>query len=73
MEGFTYSAEPSEITLLPGQVAEVKAVYFAGRSSLQPGSSYTATLTASNGCATISASKDITIIVCTNPGFVHTI
>lgn len=66
VEGFTYTAEPSEITLSPGQVKEVKAIYFAGSSSLQPGSSYTGTLTASNGCATISASKDITIVVCTS-------
>lgn len=67
VEGFTYTAEPSEITLSPGEVAEVKAVYFAGSSSLQPGSSYIATLIASNGCATVSASKDITIMVCTKP------
>ena len=64
VEGFTYTAEPSEITLSPGQVAEVKAVYYAGSSSLQAGSNYVATLTASNGCATISASKNITIMVC---------
>lgn len=66
VEGFTYTAEPSEVTLSLGEVAEVKAVYYAGSSSLQPGSSYTATLTASNGCATISASKNITIMVCVN-------
>ena len=64
VEGFTYTTDPSEITVSPGQVAEVKAVYYAGSSSLQAGSSYTATLTASNGCATISASKSITITVC---------
>ena len=63
VDGFTYTTEPSEITLSPGEVAEVKAVYYAGSSSLHAGSSYTATLTASNGCATISTSKNITIMV----------
>ena len=61
--GFSYFAEPSEITLFPGQSVTVKAVYLPASSILEPGSSYTGTLTASNGCATLSASNDITIMV----------
>lgn len=64
--GFTYFAEPSEITLLPGQSVNVKAIYLPASSSLEPGSSYTATLTATNGCATLSASNEITIMVWIN-------
>ena len=66
VDGFTCTTVPSEVTLLPGQFAEVKAVYFAASSSLEPGSKYTGALTASNGCTTLSASKNITIMVCTN-------
>ena len=61
--GFTYTVEPSEVTVSPGEAAQVKALYLPASSMLEPGSSYTATLTATNGCATLSESKDITIMV----------
>ena len=61
--GFTFFADPSEVTLLPGQSANVRAVYLPASASLEPGRSYTARLTATNGCATLSASTDITIMV----------
>ena len=61
--GFTYTVEQSEVTLSPGQVARVKALYLPASSMLEPGLSYTATLTATNGCITLSASKDIAIMV----------
>ena len=63
--------EPSEITLLPGQTATVKAVYLPGalNPDHEPGASYayTATLIADNGCTILSASKNITITVCIQP------
>lgn len=61
--GFSYHADPSEVTLAPGQTTVVKAVYLPASSDLEPGSSYTGTLMATNGCATLTASKDITIMV----------
>ena len=61
--GFTFFAEPAEITLSPGESAVVKAMYLPASSSLEPGRSYTARLTASNGCTSLSASSNITIMV----------
>ena len=61
--GFTYFADPSEITLSPGESAVVKAIYLPASSELEPGTTYAATMTATNGCATLSASKGITIMV----------
>ena len=65
--GFSYTAEPSEVTLSPGETTKVKAVYLPASSILEPGLSHTATLTATNGCATLSTSKDITIMVQNRP------
>ena len=66
--GFSGYTEPSEIILLPGDSAEVKVFYLPDipNPDHEPGSSYTHTaiLTASNGCVTLSVSKNITITVC---------
>lgn len=63
--GFSYYADPSDVTLAPGESAIVKAVYLPASSDLEHGVSYTGTLTAVNGCATLTASKNITIMVWT--------
>ena len=61
--GFSFFADPSEVTLSPGQSAVVTAVYLPARAALDAGSSYKGTLTATNGCVSLSASNDITIMV----------
>ena len=61
--GFSFFADPSEVTLSPGQSAVVKAVYLPASANLDAGSSYKGTLTATNGCVSLSASNDITIMV----------
>lgn len=61
VDGFSRLLRPHQATVGAGESVQVTLTANVGRSRIQQGSSHTFTVTATNGCTTLSASKAVNI------------
>lgn len=61
LEGFSRAVQPQQSTVARGESVEVTAVVRVTSSRIEDGSAHNVTVTASNGCTTVTASRRIVL------------